>query len=110
YLCTILAVAGTLIGMMTSTASITGIGQNLGRGTIISILLVMFVLPQILLVGGKVVDMTAFEMPNVAKKQQGRGRVKVDGLVRGEIHGVVSGTIHAIVDGDVDLNLISGTV
>lgn len=107
---TILAVAGTLIGMMTSTASITGIGQNLGRGTIISILLVMFVLPQILLVGGKVVDMTAFEMPNVAKKQQGRGRVKVDGLVRGEIHGVVSGTIHAIVDGDVDLNLISGTV
>lgn len=107
---TILAVAGTLIGMMTSTASITGIGQNLGRGTIISILLVMFVLPQILLVGGKVVDMTAFEMPNVAKKQQGRGRVRVDGLVRGEIHGVVSGTIHAIVDGDVDLNLISGTV
>ncbi len=107
---TILAVAGTLIGMMTSTASITGIGQNLGRGTIISILLVMFVLPQILLVGGKVVDMTAFEMPNVAKKQQGRGRVKVDGLVRGEIHGVVSGTIHAIVDGDVDLNLIAGTV
>lgn len=107
---TILAVAGTLIGMMTSTASITGIGQNLGRGTVISILLVMFVLPQILLVGGKVVDMTAFEMPNVAKKQQGRGRVKVDGLVRGEIHGVVSGTIHAIVDGDVDLNLIAGTV
>lgn len=41
---TILAVAGTLIGMMTSTPSITGIGQNLGRGTIISILLVMFVL------------------------------------------------------------------
>lgn len=41
----ILAVAGTLIGLMTSTASITGIGQNLGRGTIISIFLVMFVLP-----------------------------------------------------------------
>lgn len=106
---TILAVAGTLIGMMTSTASITGIGQNLGRGTIISILLVMFVLPQILLVGGKIVDMTAFEMPNVTKKHSGRGRVRVDGMVRGEIHGVVSGMMHATVDGEVDLNLISGT-
>ena len=106
---TILAVAGTLIGLMTSTASITGIGQNLGRGTIISILLVMFVLPQILLVGGKIVDMTAFEMPNVAKRHSGRGRVKVDGMVRGEIHGVVSGMMHATVDGEVDLNLISGT-
>ena len=107
---TILAVAGTLIGLMTSTASITGIGQNLGRGTIISILLVMFVLPQILLVGGKIVDMTAFEMPNVARKRSSRGRVRVDGMVRGEIRGVVSGMVHATVDGEVDLNLISGTV
>ena len=105
---TILAVAGTLIGLMTSTASITGIGQNLGRGTILSILLVMFVLPQFLLIGGKVVDMTAFSMPNVTKKHSGRGRVRVDGLVRGEVHGVVSGVMHAIVDGEVDLNLISG--
>ena len=106
---TILAAAGTLIGMMTSTASITGIGQNLGRGTVISILLVMFVLPQILLVGGKIVDMTAFEMPNVTKKHTARGRVKVDGMVRGEIRGVVSGIVHATVDGEVDLSLISGT-
>ena len=106
---TILAVAGTLIGLMTSTASITGIGQNLGRGTIISILLVMFVLPQILLIGGKVVDKTSFSMPNVSKKHTSHGRVRVDGMVRGEIHGVVSGIIHATVDGDVDLNLISGS-
>ena len=106
---TILAVAGTLIGLMTSTASITGIGQNLGRGTIISILLVMFVLPQILLLGGKIVDKTAFSMPSVAKKHSGHGRVRVDGLVRGEVNGTVSGILHAIVDGDVDLNLISGT-
>lgn len=107
---TILAVAGTLIGLMTSTASITGIGQNLGRGTIISIFLVMFVLPQILLVGGTVVDKTSFSMPNVTKKQSGSGRVRVDGMVRGEIHGIISGIVHATVDGDVDLNLISGSV
>lgn len=106
---TILAVAGTLIGLMTSTPSITGIGQNLGRGTIISILLVMFVLPQILLIGGRIVDKTSFSMPNVVKKHSGHGTIKVDGMVRGEIHGIVSGTMHATVEGDVDLNLISGT-
>lgn len=107
---TILAVAGTLIGKMTSTPSITGIGQNLGRGTIISILLVMFVLPQILLVGGKFVDITSFSMPNVAKRHSGHGRIKVEGMVHGEIRGVVSGMMHATVDGEVDLNLISGSV
>lgn len=31
---TILAVAGTLIGQMTSEAAIVGIGQSLGRGTV----------------------------------------------------------------------------
>ena len=68
----------------------------------------MFVLPQILLIGGKVVDMTAFSMPNVTKKHSGRGRGAGGRLVRGEVHGVVSGVMHAIVDGEVDLNLISG--
>ena len=70
----------------------------------------MFVLPQILLVGGTVVDKTSFSMPNMAKKQSGSGRVLVDGMVHGEIHGVISGIVHATVEGDVDLNLISGSV
>ena len=105
---TILAVAGTLIGGMTSEACIAGIGQSLGRGTILSMILVMFVLPQILLIGGKLVDKTSFSMPKTAKKETKSGHIKVDGLVRGEIHGFVSGIIRADIDGEVDLNILSG--
>ena len=105
---TILAVAGTLIGGMTSEACIVGIGQSLGRGTIISMILVMFVLPQILLIGGKLVDKTSFSMPKAAKKEASSGHIKVDGLVRGEIHGFVSGIVRADIDGKVDLNILSG--
>ena len=105
----ILAVSGILIGKMTSEAAIVGIGQSLGRGTIISIILVMFVLPQILLLGGVIVDKTSFTVPSAIKKKKIGGRVRVDGVVRGEISGTVSGTMHAIVDGDVNVNLISGT-
>ena len=105
---TILAVAGTLIGGMTSEACIVGIGQSLGRGTIISMILVMFVLPQILLIGGKLVDKTSFSMPKAAKKETSSGHIKVDGLVRGEIHGFVSGIVRADIDGKVDLNILSG--
>ena len=62
---TILTVAGTLIGQMTSEAAIAGIGQSLGRGTIISMFLVLFVLPQILLVGSGIVDKTSFASASV---------------------------------------------
>ncbi|MGN0708096.1 MAG: MMPL family transporter [Faecalibacterium sp.] len=107
---TILAVAGTLIGRMTSEAAIVGIGQSIGRGTIISIILVMFVLPQILLLGGTIVDKTSFSMPAVTKQKNASGHIKVDGMVRGEIHGYVSGIVRADIDGEVDLNVISGDV
>ena len=106
----ILAIAGTLIGQMTSEAAIVGIGQSIGRGTIISIILVMFVLPQILLVGGDIVDRTSFSMPAATKKRSGKGHIKVDGMVRGEIHGFVSGIVRADIQGEVDLNLLSGEV
>ncbi len=106
---TILAVAGTLIGQMTSEAAIAGIGQSLGRGTIISMILVLFVLPQILLIGGGIADKTSFSVPAVGKREVGRGRVFVDGVVSGEIHGTVSGVMRANIDGDVDLRLTSGS-
>ena len=47
---TMLAVAGILIGKLTSDVAIFGIGKCLGRGTLISIFITMFVLPQFLLV------------------------------------------------------------
>ncbi len=105
----ILACAGTLIGMMTSEAAIVGIGQSLGRGTILSIGLVMFALPQILLIGGEIVDKTSFSMPHTnLPRISSSGHIRVDGLVRGEIHGYVNGIVRADINGDVELNLLSG--
>lgn len=107
---TILTVAGILIGNMTSEAAIVGIGQSIGRGTIISMFLVLFVLPQILLLGGGIVDKTSFSVPSAVKQKEERGRVFVNGFVTGQINGTVSGMLHANVDGDVNLNVISGSV
>lgn len=106
---TILACAGTLIGKMTSEVAIVGIGQSLGRGTVLSIGLVMFVLPQILLIGGEIVDKTSFRMPKTTlPRLASTGHMRVDGLVRGEIHGYVNGILHADINGDVDLNMLTG--
>ena len=107
---TIMTVAGILIGGMTSEAAIVGIGQSIGRGTIISMILVLFVLPQILLLGGGIADKTSFSMPSAIKQKEASGRVFVDGFVTGQISGAVSGMIRANVDGDVNLNVISGNV
>ena len=106
----IMTVAGILIGQMTSEAAIVGIGQSIGRGTIISMFLVLFVLPQILLMGSDLADKTSFAVPKVMKKKNTSGRVRVDGIVNGEVNGTVSGRMYAVIDGDVNLNLISGSV
>jgi len=106
---TILAVAGTLIGAMTSEAAICGIGESLGRGTIISMLLVMFVLPQLLLLGDKIVEKTSFSMPKAAARPEKKtnGKVQLDGRVKGYISGTVDGVISGTVDGEVNVTLMS---
>ena len=72
--------------------------------------MVMFALPQILLIGSKAVDATSFAVPKVIHRRELSGRVMVNGVVTGEIHGTVNGIMRATVDGDVDLNLISGDI
>ena len=106
----ILSICGFLIGSMTSEPVIAGIGESLGRGTVISIIMVMFALPQILLIGSKVIDRTSFAVPNVIHRHAADGRIRLDGVVRGEIHGTVSGVVRAIVDGDVNVTVISGSM
>ncbi len=55
---TILTGAGFVIGYLTNNAVIASLGKVLGRGTLISIILVMTVLPQLLLIGDKLIDKT----------------------------------------------------
>ena len=105
---TMLAVAGILIGQMTSDGAIYGIGQCLGRGTLISIFITMFVLPQILLVGDKIIEKTAFVMNMPIRTKTASGLLRVDGIVRGRINGTVTGTMHAIVKGDVSAFIEAG--
>ena len=106
----ILASAGFILGQISSEGTIVGIGQSLGRGTIISILLVMFALPQILLIGAGVIEKTSFSMPAAIRRREAKGRLLVDGVVRGEIHGAVTGVLHATVEGEAKLELLSGSV
>lgn len=96
-----LAIAGILIGNMTSEACIAGIGECLGRGTIISIIIVMFILPQILLLGERIIDRTAFTMNMPAITQRAIGSVRVDGRMTGQINGHFVGEIHGVITGEV---------
>jgi len=106
----ILAIAGTLIGQMTSEPTITGIGQCLGRGTIISIILVMFALPQILILGDKVIAMTAFSISMPVHTREEKGITRIDGRIRGTVNGTVIGTLKGIVIGDVQAVVVSGNM
>lgn len=115
---TILATAGILIGQLSSDPAISSIGVCLGRGTLISIALVMAVLPQVLMLGDSIIERTAFTIKKPGRLQNHTGVVKVSGHVRGRVsgtidadfNGVIHGSIYALVDsGDmeaVDFNLI----
>jgi predicted RND superfamily exporter protein len=103
---TMLASAGLLIGLLSSDPAISSIGICLGRGTLISILLVMGILPQLLLCGDLLIEKTAFTLKKPLVSRTYSGSLRVDGHLRGQVCGVVDGefsgtirgTVHAIVD------------
>ena len=75
---TILTCAGFAVGRLTSNAIIASLGKALGAGTLVSIILVMTVLPQILLVFDKVIDRTEFNRGAV-KREAGDQAEKENG-------------------------------
>lgn len=103
----ILTCAGFVIGQSTSNATIASLGTTLGRGTLISIILVMTVLPQILMVGDWLIERTAFtiQKPEEENKRLRSGKVKIDGYVKGYISGEIEGRIIGTVDGEINAQI-----
>ena len=106
----ILASAGVLISVLTTNPVIAAIGECLGRGTIVSILLVLFVLPQILVLGDVIIERTSFEMKGLAGATRNvSGTMHINGRVRGYINGVVDADIKGVLHGQFNAAISTGT-
>ena len=67
-------------------------------------------MPQVLLVGDKIIEKTAFVMNMPVRNKQMEGLIRVDGLVRGRMDGTVNGTMHALIKGNVSAYIESGQI
>lgn len=107
---TILAAAGFAIGILSSENTVASIGICLGRGTLLSMLMVMGVLPQLLLLGDSVVEKTSFSINRSTQLQSLSGTMRVNGHMRGYVNGFVDADIRGFVNGtvraSVDINKV----
>lgn len=108
---TIMASSGILISFLSSEIGIASIGTCLGRGTLISIVLVLCVLPQILVLGDKLIERTAFTIrPVMPIAHTTTGNLRVNGHVKGYVNGVVDAQIHGTVKGTVSAAVAAGVL
>ena len=107
---TILAAAGFAIGVLSSENTVASIGICLGRGMVLSMLLVMGVLPQLLLLGDSIVEKTSFSMGRSTQLQSLSGTMRVNGHLRGYVNGFIDADIRGFVNGtvraSVDINKV----
>ncbi len=104
---TILTTAGYLIGNMSTDPVVSSIGIALGRGTLISIILVLTVLPQILNVGDYIIEKSALTL-NIKKYERvKKDEVKLDGYIKGTVSGYIEGNLQGVIKGEIDAILAS---
>lgn len=106
----ILAMAGILIGQISTDGTISSIGVCLGRGTIVSIILVMGVLPQILILGDIIIEKSSFTLKKRERTQLINSGVAVTGLVRGYVNGRIDAVVNGVIIGDIDARIESKNI
>ena len=108
----ILTIAAFLVGNLTTNAIISALGMALGKGTLISIVIVMAILPQSLVLCDKIIEKTAFGKKaadaDKAAKREMSGVMVVNGRIRGNITGFVDGMFYGVVKGDVNARVDLG--
>ena len=67
--------------------------------------LVMGVLPQILVLGDKIIERTSFTIKNRERTQSANSRITVSGLVHGYVNGRVDAIVKGVIIGDIDAKI-----
>ena len=105
-----MAAAGVLIGNMSAQPVVSIMGTCIGRGTIISILLVLFVLPSILVLGDSIIERTSFHIKGLEPKTRtATGTVRIQGHVRGYISGMMDADVDGVLHGQLNAMLTTQT-
>ena len=100
---TIMASAGLLIGNMSAQPVVSIMGTCIGRGTIISIILVLFVLPSILVLGDSIIERTRFKVKGIELPvHTATGTMRIQGHIVGHIDGMVDGYFDGILHGQMN--------
>ena len=98
-----MASAGLLIGNMSAQPVVSIMGTCIGRGTIISIILVLLVLPSILVLGDSIIERTRFRLPMPAiPHTAAEGTMTVKGHIKGYITGMVDADFNGVLQGRLD--------
>jgi len=106
-----MASAGLLIGNMSAQPVVSIMGTCLGRGTIISIFLVLCVLPSILVLGDSIINRTSFRMKVIElPAHTATGTMRVEGHVRGYVSGMVDADFHGILHGQINAAISTDTI
>ena len=102
-----MAAAGLLIGNMSAQPVVSIMGNCMGRGTIISIILVLCVLPSILVLGDSIIERTRFKMKPIVNihTQNVSGTVRVQGHIRGYVSGMVDADFDGVIHGQLDASV-----
>lgn len=107
---TIMASSGMLIGNMSAQPVVSIMGTCIGRGTIISIFLVLFVLPSILVLGDSIIERTRFQVKGIElPTRTATGTMRVQGHVRGHIDGYVDGWFDGLLHGQLNAAVTTQT-
>ena len=101
---TMMAAAGVVIALVASNETISAIGVYLGKGTLISMLLVTCVLPQILVLGDRLISRTSFTTHRGTIFSH-EGAVHLDGRVRGFVNGYIDAEIHGRFNGEINVHM-----
>lgn len=104
-----MASAGLLIGNLSAQPVVSIMGTCIGRGTIVSIILVLCVLPSILVLGDSIIERTRFKIKGIQPPtQSAAGTVYVKGRVKGYISGMVDAEFNGILRGQMNAAVSTG--
>lgn len=110
---TIMAVMGFLLGGISTEPTNAVMGECIGRGTLISMILVLFVLPCILVIGDKLIERTSFVMKGVKvdlSEYEDFGRMRVKGHMHGWVEGIIEGEVDVVVYGRVHAAVLANNL
>lgn len=106
----VVAISNLLVNQVASSTYVINVNRYLNQNAVVSVLLILFILPRVLLVNAHVISHASFTIPGLITHDDNGNHVQIGNVIRNRVRNSITNAVGTVISNSIRLAIVSNGI